>query len=435
MSHGFLFLALLTLMLSLIVIQSVQASADSWETKQPMPTPRSSLGVAVVNGKIYAMGGFPDLNTTEEYDPATDTWTTKAAMPTPRFNFAVATYENRIYCIGGMTAKRQGYGANYTGAIEVYDPATDTWESKSPMPIPRMQLEANVVSGKIYLIGGRTGGQYSTVTLNEIYDPVSESWTTKSPMQFPVIQYASAVVGNKIYVFGGQDEFAKPMNLAVNQIYDTATDTWDLGVPIPNAVWLSAADATAGVLGPERIYLIGGQPVDSGGNTNIVQVYNPETDSWNTAAPMPTGRFEHALAVVNDRFYAIGGTTHYITPNEEAKVAENEMYTPIGFGASQATTSPSPSTLPTALPTSPSPSTSQTPSPSESPTASHTPTPTPTLAPSSSPSISQQPPTSRQEIQTPIFNIETLVVIAVAASAIVVAAALLALLKRSKGKT
>jgi N-acetylneuraminic acid mutarotase len=324
------FLTALCLVAAELVSSATLLAENSWVSKAPIPVARKSLGVAVVNGKIYAIGGFPDLSNNDEYDPATDTWSSKAAMPTPRYNFAITVYQNKIYCIGGMVSNRSGLGTSFTGAIEVYDPATDSWETKKPMPKPRAQFEANMVNGKIYLAGGRTGGQNSTVSLNEVYDLETESWTTKASMPFPVVEYASAVVENKIYVLGGQDEFNETMNLAVNQIYDTETDTWSFGTPLPTVVWLSAAGATSGVFAPQRIYVTGGQPGNSGDATNIAQVYNPEDDSWSVGASIPTARFDLALAVVNDVFYAIGGTDHYILPGEEAN-DENEMYMPIGY--------------------------------------------------------------------------------------------------------
>jgi hypothetical protein len=58
---------------------------------------------------------------------------------------------------------------------------------------------------------------------------------------------------------------------------------------------------------------------------------------------MPTARFDLALAVVNDQIYAIGGTSNYILPGQEAN-AENEMYTPIGYrtGAEEDDNTPEP---------------------------------------------------------------------------------------------
>ncbi len=51
-----------------------------------MPTERARLGIGVVNGILYAVGGSSGgaVNTVEAYDPATDRWTTKSPMPTPR---------------------------------------------------------------------------------------------------------------------------------------------------------------------------------------------------------------------------------------------------------------------------------------------------------------------------------------------------------------
>jgi N-acetylneuraminic acid mutarotase len=304
---------------------------NSWVTKASLTTARSGLGVAVVNRKIYAIGCMSDYDTNEEYDPASDTWTTKAPMPTARYKFGIAVYNDKIFCIGGQFSNRSSNArAEQTGAIEVYDPATNTWEIKPPMPTPRSQFQANVVNGKIYLIGGRTSGQYSTVSLNEVYDPETGSWTTKAPMPYPVVSYASAAVENKIYVFGGQDEFNETMNLAVNQIYDTETYTWSFGTPLPVAVW-KAAGVTLNVSAQQRIFVVGGELGDIGGATNITQIHDPEADAWSVGSSMPTSRWDLAVAVVNDKLHAIGGTERNILPGEEAN-AENEMYTPIGYG-------------------------------------------------------------------------------------------------------
>ena len=52
-----------------------------------MGTKRSSLGVVVLNGLLYAVGGYDGascLNSTERYDPLTNTWTSIAAMTVRR---------------------------------------------------------------------------------------------------------------------------------------------------------------------------------------------------------------------------------------------------------------------------------------------------------------------------------------------------------------
>ncbi|HDQ06225.1 MAG TPA: hypothetical protein ENN36_05850 [Candidatus Bathyarchaeota archaeon] len=197
MSKNIVLLLILVIVSSsfVVITQATSSSENYWSNQPPMPNAKSGLEATVVNGKIYAIG--PD-GTNQEYDPSTLTWTTKQPVPTSRSQFAIAVYQNKIYVIGGSVGFDQSTGSHILSSInEVYDPLTDTWESKKHMPTNRSQLNANVVEGRIYLIGGRTGGQYSTIDLNEVYDPQTDSWTTKAPIPYPVVQYASAVVDGK----------------------------------------------------------------------------------------------------------------------------------------------------------------------------------------------------------------------------------------------
>jgi N-acetylneuraminic acid mutarotase len=327
---------------SLPASSTAELVEDSWMSKKALPTPRTDLRVAVVNGKIYAIGGMPDYATNEEYDPTTDTWTTKTPVPTGRYRFGIAVFDNKIYCFGGQFNKaidNPYAGANFTDKVEVYDPATDSWQTKKPMPTIRSQFETGIINGKIYLVGGRTESPSATVALNEAYDPKTDSWTTKAPSPYPVAQHASAVIGNELYLLGGVDEFNDPMWMSVNQIYNADTNTWSLGTPIPNATWRAAAGATSGNLAPPRIYLVGGQQPRGEQATNVIQIYDPASKSWSHGASMPTPRIDMALAVVDDKLYAIGGSNHYILPGEAAS-SENMMYTPAGYQGSIDGTSP-----------------------------------------------------------------------------------------------
>jgi N-acetylneuraminic acid mutarotase len=303
-------------------ISATSAIENSWVTKTPLPQP-DALRAAVVNGKIYAIGGVVNY----EYDPVADNWTAKKPMPTARQYFGIAVYENKIYTIGGSWWDSDK-GRIPSNANEVYDPLTDTWETMQPMPTNRSGLNADVVNGKIYLIGGRTvGPQFLTVALNEVYDPATNSWTTKTPIPIAVVGYASAVIDNKIFVIGGQAEFHDPLNIGSNQIYDPETDTWSLGASLPTVVLDAAAGATTGAKAPKRIYVIGGTSDGSDEGTNITQAYDPENGTWTFGASMPTARAWLAVAVADDMLYAIGGSPGVFTPF----LTENEQYTPIGY--------------------------------------------------------------------------------------------------------
>jgi N-acetylneuraminic acid mutarotase len=326
------FLVLCSLLISLQNIVAVRAAEDSWVTLEPMPTARSGHGVAVADGKIYVIGGQNGegvLNITEEYDPVTNEWVTKTSIPTARSDFAIAVYQSKIYVIGGTIGPGIVVGESLlTGATEVYDPITDTWEIKTSMPTPRQGLEANVVSDKIYLIGGvrYVGGfLHQKFDENEVYDPATDSWTIKAPLPTAVWGYSSAVVDNEIYLIGGGNKTTGGIfPVTLNQIYTPATDTWDFGQTIPTGLWHADSGVTTGVFAPERIYVLGGSYYSFA--YNLTQIYDPEVDGWTTGTPMPTPRWSLSVAVVDDELYAIGGKTE-----EDTYSVVNEKYTPHGY--------------------------------------------------------------------------------------------------------
>jgi hypothetical protein len=190
------------------------------------------------------------------------------------------------------------------------------------MPTARYGLQANVIDGKIYLMGGVDEKGYNQgvqlLNVTEVYDLSSDTWATKSPMPNPE-GYVSAVVNNKIYVIGP----------GLTQIYDPKTDSWSTGAPSPinitaagaNGV-AAAAAATTGVMAPKRIYVYDG---------SYFQVYNPQNDSWTLGTNPPINRQYLGIAVVNDMLYFIGGFT-YAFPGFYYPYSTNEQYTPFGYG-------------------------------------------------------------------------------------------------------
>ena len=314
-----------------------------WMARPPMPQ-SGTVGTAVVNGKIYAIGLG---GTNQEYDPATLTWTIKTPLPNPYVG-GIAAYQNTIYVIG----------ENYT---EVYDVATDTWTSKTPMPTWRTGMQANVVNDKIYLIGEMSDESGKMLGITEVYDTVTDTWTTKAPLPTPVYGYASAVVDNKIYIIGGDCD--PPIIISDQvQIYDPEADSWSFGKPMPTPVRIASAGATIGMFAPKRIYVIGG--LQNGYGLSINQVYDTQSDSWTVGASMPTARYSLSVAVLNDTLYALGGVLlpPYAFPKDP--LATNEVYLPLGYDGPippywVPLSSPSPSST-----VSPTPSLSTTPTPS-----------------------------------------------------------------------
>lgn len=166
---------------------------DSWRSPvAPLPTLRTNMGVAVINGIIYAVGGAagPDLSVVEAYDPVSDTWATKAPMPTPRSYLATGVIDGRLYAVGSHSAT----------TMEIYDPATDTWSGAPPLPTQRFIPGAGVLAGRLYVIGGATS---TTLNLVEVFDPATGTWSAGPAMPSDRYGFGTATVDGTLYAFGG----------------------------------------------------------------------------------------------------------------------------------------------------------------------------------------------------------------------------------------
>jgi len=256
-------------------------ATDGWTKKQPMPRPAHHAALAAVNGKIYAFGGFVAPTTAAipvgaawepiadawEFTPATDSWKPLAPLPGARGAAIAAAVDGKIYVIGGATTMEgskqpffTAFGpARVLGTNQVYDPATNTWESRNSMSVPRNHAFSGVVNGKIYVIGGRTGHGFILSATNtdvvEEYDPASDMWSLpKERMPTARSGGASGSDGRRIYVAGGEV---------------TTTE-------------LVAA-------------------------FRAVEAYDPVTNSWTTLPSMPMPRHGAAGAVIGNRFHLVSG--------------------------------------------------------------------------------------------------------------------------------
>lgn len=115
-----------------------------------------------VGGKIYVIGGrvghafitvSSNTDIVEEYDPATNMWSgLKAKMPSARSGGGWGTHNGRIYVAGGEVSTPELAGA--FRAVEVFEPATNTWTKMPPMPMPRHGVAGAVLGNRFHLVSG-----------------------------------------------------------------------------------------------------------------------------------------------------------------------------------------------------------------------------------------------------------------------------------------
>ncbi len=168
---------------SVAAMQRYDPASNAWTELPPMPLPRAAMGVAVLNGKIYAAGGLRGGNAVSDfavYDPATGNWTTLPSMPTPRDHLAGAAVNGKFYAVGG----RPGGGAirSPVPTVEMFDPVANAWSAAAPMATARGGHSAGVLDGRIHVFGGEGGPGCAVIGSSEAYDRASNSWAPLASM-------------------------------------------------------------------------------------------------------------------------------------------------------------------------------------------------------------------------------------------------------------
>lgn len=161
---------------------------DTWTARSPMPS-SGVLGVTgVIGDRLYVLTGCPwgpaacggdPSSAFYRYDPATDLW---AALPNPphahRSGMA-GVIGGKLYVVGGSD------GTQYGGQLDVYDPAANRWTTRASMPRERWDAAGIALGGKLYIIGGfvfAPDSSVRSVRTSTIYDPATDTWTRKAPL-------------------------------------------------------------------------------------------------------------------------------------------------------------------------------------------------------------------------------------------------------------
>ena len=179
------------------------------------------------------------------------------------------------------------------------------WETKAPMPTARTYAATGAIDGKFYVATGQL------TTALEVYDPALNTWTSKAPVPTNRSQAATGTIDGKLYVVGGAINSDPRIGWTnVLEMYDPATDTWTTKMPMTTARLAMAS----GVIGG-RLYVAGGmQSCGACIGINTLEVYDPATNTWTTKASMPTARAQMGGAVINGKLYVVGGSTGNTTP-------------------------------------------------------------------------------------------------------------------------
>jgi hypothetical protein len=168
-----------------------------------------------------------------------------------------------------------------------------------------------------------------------MYDSIADSWTKKasfSAIPMSCFSFVLSAENDKLVVIGEFPVTGSPSvsNEQRVMIYDPKIDVWSEGASSQVGKLSGVVGVTSGVYAPQRVYFFGK-------SSNVV--YDPANNVWSTAnSSMITPRAAFGVAVVDDVFYVIGGST----PNTGIEfLSVNEQYVPFGYLGTIPTVTPS----------------------------------------------------------------------------------------------
>jgi N-acetylneuraminic acid mutarotase len=257
----------------------------------------AALG-ACDEGPLPSAPGAPRSGTHSLNEPP-DTWSKRGDLPAARSSLTAAAVNGTVYAIGGFRDSAEATVTAYNTNLLLA-----SWQSRASMPGRRYNTSgATAINGKIYVPGGYNKFGLPTSSLY-VYNAGTNNWATKAPTPGPSAQGASGAIGGKLYLFSPELQIeGGPSQPRRFHRYDPAADSWQ---PLPAPPNEHIAGAAAVING--KFYLVGGYTLESITPTGILDVYNPGTNSWQTKATAPTGRYQAAARALGGKLYLVGGS-------------------------------------------------------------------------------------------------------------------------------
>lgn len=257
-------------------VEVFSPAEESWKELAPMLCVRRGVGVGILKGLLYAVGGsdgIEALQIVECYNPRANSWTRVANLNEARSSVACAVVEGKLYAIGGYDGVM-----SCLASVEVYDPDLDSWSYVSPMNTPRSMMSAGVVDDRLYIVGGYDGS--ADLSSCEKYDPSTNTWVLIQEMNSRRCMSGVGVVDGLLYVLGGCD---CALSLDSVEIFDPCTNTWSLmGTMLERRSGLGVA-----VVGG-KLYAIGGYTGSVYCDT--IECYDPSHRTWSVVSSLSMGR-------------------------------------------------------------------------------------------------------------------------------------------------
>ena len=259
-------------------IRSYNVATDTWTSDRSfLVSVWRSNGVGAIGGKLYSSGGYNMFN-------AIDGLSSRAWVYDPEKSFPPESESRRVTQVANMP-KRTAEGVTgvigdklyvLPGLVDIdleqlpirrlyrYDPATNKWGARRSAPHFHRLAAAGVIAGKFYVAGG-----VGTTDL-DVYNPATDSWTTRAPIP-KAGQAIGAALDGRLYVVvrSLNDGGTALVNRAY--VYNPGTNKWG---SIAAPTWGHDGAVRVVVNGKPKLLAVGGSH-DSGRSPNNTEVYTP----------------------------------------------------------------------------------------------------------------------------------------------------------------
>ncbi|GAC1637121.1 MAG: hypothetical protein NVS4B2_25830 [Chloroflexota bacterium] len=193
----------------------------AWHAGPPLPMAVDHTSAATLGGHLYVAGGFSSghaSNAVLVLASSGRAWLRARAMHHARGALALVAVGGNLYAVGGKDTN--GYEI---GSIEVYRPASRTWNDVGTLPGPRDHLAGFSYRGSVCVAGGRMPNTGRV----DCYTPASHRWLRLPDLPTPTSGAGAASLGKTVVVGGG--ELATEGGTIIAQLAHLTRTKWSTG--------------------------------------------------------------------------------------------------------------------------------------------------------------------------------------------------------------
>ncbi|KAK7887092.1 hypothetical protein WMY93_026713 [Mugilogobius chulae] len=168
-------------------VERFNSMFNQWESMAPMPEAVLHPAVAATNQRIYIFGGENAMQNPvrliQVYHIARNMWSNMENRTVKNVSAPAAVIDDKIYIIGG-----------YTRRMIAYDTTSNRFIKCANLKERRMHHSVTVLNNKLYVTGGRYINGHDVIQDSdgfECYDPKTDTWMSKGPLPHKLFDHGS----------------------------------------------------------------------------------------------------------------------------------------------------------------------------------------------------------------------------------------------------